>query len=874
MKTNEVPIRLQWLGGKVPKASVGVTWGVPWTEGEMPRGETFTLISPSGRDIPVQSWATAYWPDGSVKWSAHAAVVPQDETGTGTYLLRRSAAPQVGAAPEIVVREQEDSVTVDTGAIRCTLNRSGTSIIRSIRRGERESVTDGKLVCLREQSTESMSCRVTKEERFVGETLRVFVEQTGPVRAVVRIEGWHRSEHGESSFLPFTLRLYFFAGEQSFRAVHTFVYEGDPHQDFIKGLGLQFTVPTEGPLYHRHVRFAGDSGLFRESPKTLMTFRTKGKYRELFERQLEGESVTFDPAEDERFLELLDDSAVWDSFKLVQDSADHYSIWKRTKEGCSWLKAAEGRRSGGMMYFGGERGGLALGCRNFWRKHPSALEMHGASKDAAVLTAWFWSPDVRAMDLRHYDTETHLISSYEGFEELRSTPHGIANTSEMTVWCTDRMPNSDTLLSMVELADRPPLLVCEPGYYHRARAFGYWSLPDRSTPAKAWIEDQLDAVIAFYKEEIELRKWYGFWDYGDVMHSYDPSRHEWRYDIGGCAWQNTELAPNIWLWYMFLRSGREDIFRLAEAMTRHTSEVDVYHLGEYAGLGSRHNVIHWGCGCKEARISMAGLHRYYYYLTGDERLGDILDEVKDSDYAAGDLDPMRSYLAKDEYPTHVRIGPDWAAFASNWLTRWERFEDTAYRDKLLVGIDSLKRLPFRMNTGPVMGYDPNTGELHHLSDDNWGRTLMICMGGPQTWLELSLMLKDPEWEDMIAEVGEFYNLTKEEKLERTGGAIGNKGNWSYPYFSCGLVAYAAKRMERRDLAQLAWQILLSSGLGDAPLSAMESAVNERDYVRPIAREIPEISTNAASQWSINAMMCLEFIGDQLPETLERARGQV
>ena len=40
-------------------------------------------------------------------------------------------------------------------------------------------------------------------------------------------------------------------------------------------------------------------------------------------------------------------------------------------------------------------------------------------------------------------------------------------------------------------------------------------------------------------------------------------------------------------------------------MTRHTAEVDVYHIGPNAGLGSRHNVSHWGCGAKEARISQA-----------------------------------------------------------------------------------------------------------------------------------------------------------------------------------------------------------------------------------------------------------------------------
>ena len=76
------------------------------------------------------------------------------------------------------------------------------------------------------------------------------------------------------------------------------------------------------------------------------------------------------------------------------------------------------------------------------------------------------------------------------------------------------------------------------------------------------------------------------------------------YDIGGWAWNNTELVPNLWLWYSYLRSGREDIFRLAEAMTRQSQEVDVYHIGaRFAGLGSRHNVMHWGDGRRSSRAS-------------------------------------------------------------------------------------------------------------------------------------------------------------------------------------------------------------------------------------------------------------------------------
>ena len=161
--------------------------------------------------------------------------------------------------------------------------------------------------------------------------------------------------------------------------------------------------------------------------------------------------------------------------------------------------------------------------------------------------------------------------------------------------------------------------------------FGHsFSLPSQSAPEHAQLEQRLDWMFDFYRGQQDQRGWYGFWNYGDVMHTYDFDRHEWRYDIGGFAWDNSELATDLWLWLYFLRTGRADTFRFAEAMTRHTGEVDVHHLGKFAPLGSRHNVMHWGCSAKQLRISTALNRRYYYFLTADERVGDLMREQIDA----------------------------------------------------------------------------------------------------------------------------------------------------------------------------------------------------------------------------------------------------
>jgi hypothetical protein len=283
-------------------------------------------------------------------------------------------------------------------------------------------------------------------------------------------------------------------------------------------------------------------------------------------------------------------------------------------------------------------------------------------------------------------------------------------------------------------------LLPTPEYLHQKRAFGIWSLPKDATDK---VEQRLESYIKAYQGYIERHKWYGFWNYGDIMHTYDDERQEWRYDVGGFAWDNTELATPMWLWYNFLRTGRYDIWRMAEAMTRHCSEVDTYHIGPFAPLGSRHTVTHWGCGAKEARISQAAFNRFYYYLTTDERTGELMREQKDADTLLYHLDPMRLAEPRSQYPCNaparLRIGPDWLAYAGNWMTEWERFGDTKYRDKILTGLRSIAELPDGIFTGNLAkGYDPATGRITYDGDPKVRSTnhLMTIMGGFEVMNEL------------------------------------------------------------------------------------------------------------------------------------------
>jgi hypothetical protein len=446
---------------------------------------------------------------------------------------------------------------------------------------------------------------------------------------------------------------------------------------------------------------------------------------------------------------------------------------------------------------------------------------------------------------------------------------GIARSSEITLWALSATPTRERLVQMAAAVQTPPQLAASPQRYLSAGVFGkLWSLPDRATPTRRKIEDRLDFLFAFYAREVEQRHWYGFWDYGDIRHTYDADRHEWRYDVGGYAWDNSELSPDLWLWYSYLRTGRADIFRFAEAMVRHTSEVDIYHAGPFQGLGSRHNVQHWGCSAKQARISTSAYRRFYYYLTADERVGDVMHELLDVDRKLEAVDPIRKIAGtppRSEWPSRIGFGTDWCSLVANWLTEWERTGDTRWRDKILRGMKGIAAMPHGFFSAAPAGYEPvgaNEGALHNIAGDKVAAShLSAVFGAVEILAELVELIDVPEFKQAWLQYCDLFNAPKDQQLKELGAGHGGSAVLSVGHSR--LSAYAAKQRQDKALAQRAWREFLNDpSFGAQPLKttyiAGPLALNPVD-------EAPWISTNDTAQWGLAAIQNLALIGDQLTD---------
>jgi len=872
---------MTWIDSKphAPGAECGVTWGVPWPRGQVQADQTLAVAA-DGKGVPAQTWPLAYWPDKSVKWTA-VAIGPDAAKAEAFEVM-----PGKPTAGQKAVRatSTDDAIEVDTGTIACTLAKAGDVLIRSMRRGGKTIGSNGRLVALRQDA--SGDALTTNRDSFGGKISAAVIQQDGPVRAVVKFTGVHHDTARQ--WLPFVVRLYFYAGSDVIRVVHSFVWDGDESKDFLAGLGLKFDVAMRDEFYNRHVRLVGqEHGLFAEAVRPITGLR-RDPGDEARQAQIDGKATSADSwaTSVSRNIQRV---PAWGDFTLTQLSADGFQIRKRTKPGCGWIAAGAGRRAAGVGYVGGATGGgVSFGIRDFWQKHPAQIDIRNAASDTATVTLWLYSPEAPPMDLRMYhdvmgmDTYDQqnegLAITYEDYEPGYGTPYGIARTSELTLKIEPATPSREAQVAFADIVRTPPLVMAPPERILASGVLGaQWTLPDRSTPTRAWIEEKLSRTLDYYIGQIDQQSWYGFWDYGDVMHSHDDDRHVWRYDIGGYAWDNSELSTDLWLWLSVLRTGRADVYRMAEAMGRHTGEVDVYHIGRFRGLGTRHGVQHWADSSKQSRISTPLYRRFYYYLTADERTGDLLEEQMHTIEAEKKIVVGRKLkpgsptlpLPSIEDPApggEVDLGGlNWGNAIAAWIIKAERTGDPQWHEKIVKAMRGVGELPKGFYTdGWTMNIE--TGEVRDRGNPDISLShLMACFGLPEIANELVSLYGDkaPKFTAAWAQYGRLYNGTDEQRRKELGDfkpGLFKEASLKDTHSRC--TAFAARHGNDPQLAERAWTELLGKTFTPQDPQNAVTHVSGPASLNPV-EEMAHTGTNGAAQWGLAAMECLALVGDAL-----------
>jgi len=729
--------------------------GVPLPRGVACDPDCLVLRDRAGKRLRAQAEALARWPDGSVKWALLTVPRISIEGGKQTKLTLEHGRP-VTAKGGLVLRRTRSGLRVDTGRLRFTIAREGT-LIRKVesRRGKEWSVRAGDLdlTTVVERGSQSTSYAASRASR------EIEVETAGPLRAAVAVRGVHQAESGRT-FGPYILRFEVLADSAHLRLTHSVMYDGDPWKDFVRAseIVLQAKVGDDQ-------RFAvgGDEG------------------REVrFQRQRADWAPDFRHAE------------------LYQDSATHWRLRRWAERERREVFCAEGLRTDGWLELSGTAGRVAVAVRECWQNHPKSLAADAATGEIRV---GLYPRHADRLDLQRYSDltypNTYETPSFTHRDPIRydraAGAHGIRKTHHVLLAFDEANPSAVTLFY-----NEPLLCEWSPAYTARTKVV----LPAAKRLNAAWSR-RLGEYLDLAHEAMLCDGGTGYLDYFDLPHGYNVEEGRWYHDFGGWGYCNDESLPCLGLWQSYLLTWRRDAFAMARAMTLHNADIDSFYAGPHAGLGSRHNVNHWGCMDKEPRISQPVGKRFLYYLTGDRSVLDLTRVM---------MDMWRRRFPR---PEAMNIRAEMPALVSSLLFAAETgLEDAAdwlgqIADAFTAATNELGQMGASLVIDAAKGTaEPGEG----VQPEGFG--MLSQFGGTQTMPELAEYLDHQPLRDALVRMARYQvlDVTEQRKVEsfnannpysRSQNVLRALDLIAYAYSQTGdpsLARYAARHLRHACIA--------------------------------------------------------------------------
>jgi hypothetical protein len=233
----DVPLTVEETAGSA-RVAEPVTFGVPLPKGAVRDPARLVLYGPDGKPVPAAFRVVNRWWDDtatqlpSIQW-VHADFLAQVAAGArSVYRLRLSDVPSPVPPASLRVETRDDRVTVHTGTLAFTVNRTGPLL-------EAPGLRDVDLLLRSDE-------RIYKASQWPGSEL--VVEEQNPVRVVLKRTGAHAWINREDRALDYVVRIIAYAGRPVIRIVYSFVNrQGREMSDFVRLDGLWLQGQLEQP---------------------------------------------------------------------------------------------------------------------------------------------------------------------------------------------------------------------------------------------------------------------------------------------------------------------------------------------------------------------------------------------------------------------------------------------------------------------------------------------------------------------------------------------------------------------------------------------------------------------------------------------------
>ncbi len=642
-----------------------VTRGVPLPAGNIRGTEGLGVLDPDGAGVPAQFRILGRWPDGSVKWvlvdfqadpaaSGRAVYTLTDETADG----KRMVLTQSESMPSTTFRieESEHHLHVDTGMLRFKIDRRKYGLFHSVSLAQAQSGEPTRTVPVHAQAqsgepSQADSDRATGGEAWArisegssdgglkrrlygpggvcraslaSDSYTATVEEQGPMRTVIRLESALEADipmHHYGGYRPVRCitRIHAYAGHAFVRVLQTHIFTCNAREVEIEDLAQDIPTAVTGscPNYA-----FGMNGI---ETGTLET------------GTLEQDEI----------------------LKIAQSQDNHVQVFRGRPGDESVLSesvVSEGESCEGWATLGDGKSGVGVACRNMAEEYPRAIEITGEGR----LTVYArHDPDGSRLSLSRYSEE---VAWHQG-EGMYADGTGIAKTTEFFILYFDEDQRDIAVETLRCALSQPHVSVAPEWMAHCEVAGGFMTRVSEDSDGEEESSNQplsdesgdrlrvcrtvatrqdanhqeviqaaermLTGFTDWLARNIQLGRWYGFLDFGDVLADWDDLADDWKHR-GRWGWCNSEWDPRHAIWIQYLCTGDSRYFELGEAMTRHSMDVDTCHWHPFrpymVGGCYRHGVDHFS---DEPCASHTFIDNWmdYYYLTGDDRTLEAIRET-------------------------------------------------------------------------------------------------------------------------------------------------------------------------------------------------------------------------------------------------------
>ncbi len=585
-------------------ANVPIRTGVPFAYGVLSSVDHLRLDNDAGtQEIPAQFNVLANWPDGSIK-SVLVQFMADTSGSTQTYRLAYgSNVSRTAFGSALVVARSNDKV-VDTGAIKFIINSQGlVSSLWQDSNNDQQFATDEKVI----GSSELFAVNAFDNLEYTASQAsdsQVIIEENGPIRAVIKATG-SLTNGNSDTLIKYLIRYYAYANSDKIDIEYTLI-DDRPETDVHKAESYRNpgSLALSVSAYGLRINYL-DSGSTQ--------YRFGGEADAVYNGTVSGEHYLLQQGE-----------------FIYDNGVDSHTF--------NYSGVGTGSRAAGWMALDSGNKHMAIAVKDFWQQFPNELSIDNQTLTVSLhpKRASGILPDTSPLTQGEGGTTNYVRPNTFYFSR-----EGGAKTYQMRLSFADTTPDNATLQAANHLFQSNDLLLkATPEWYTASGVFGNLSV-GTSTSGDTGFDAHM--MRDFYEPSMVEEKQatnFGWRDYGDRL------RAGWSNTVNGVRipgfYNDTHVgATNFFK--LFLRTGDQRWYSLAQVSTRHFMDIDVSHAprqGYWSGFGApmqpageihaiKHDMVdHSARNVHQGHAHASGLIDYYL-LTGDKRAREVMQMIAD-----------------------------------------------------------------------------------------------------------------------------------------------------------------------------------------------------------------------------------------------------